>query len=109
MQFPTWLPREEENYSVQGSVFITTIPLGYQLHYKMMNYPGEPEISEDKKSKTFSWKVKDLPAIATGFGSPGWLGINTVVLTAPSQFELGKYEGDMNSWTSFGKFVYELK
>ncbi len=106
--FPRWLPREEENYSVEQSSISIVAPLHYQVRYRAINYDGKPVETEEKDKKTLTWKINDLPAVEDEYASPSWDEINMGVFFAPADFSLGKYRGSMNSWQEFGKFQYAL-
>lgn len=107
--FPLWLPREDEDFSVQQSSISIIFPVDYSIRYKAFNYPGEPITTTARDKKVMTWEVKDLPAIKDEFASPNWYDINTVVLFGPTDFEVQRYSGNMKTWQDFGKFVYSLK
>jgi Domain of Unknown Function with PDB structure (DUF3857)/Transglutaminase-like superfamily len=107
--FPTWLPREDENFSVEQSSISIISPSYYTVRYKVFNYTGEPVQTTDKEKKTMTWQTSGLPAIEDEPFSPRWYELNTVVLFAPAEFEMQNYKGSMNNWQEFGKFVYSLK
>jgi Domain of Unknown Function with PDB structure (DUF3857)/Transglutaminase-like superfamily len=107
--FPVWLPREDENYSVEESSISIICPSTYTIRYKAFNYKEEPVTAAEKDKKILTWEVKDLPAIKDEYASPNWYQLNTVVFFGPTEFEMENYKGNMNSWLEFGKFVYSLK
>jgi carbonic anhydrase len=107
--FPVWLPREDENFSVEQSSISIVCPLSYTIRYKAFNYTGEPAQTTEKDKKIMTWQTSGLPAIEDEFASPSWYELNTVVLFAPTEFEIQNYRGSMNNWQEFGKFVYSLK
>lgn len=108
--FPVWLPREDENFSVEQSSISIVYPDSYSVRYKSFNYNGDPEVTTGEKGKKIlTWKIKELPAIEDEYASPDWFELNTAVLFGPTAFEIEKYNGNMNSWQDFGKFVYSLK
>ncbi|MGQ0738492.1 MAG: DUF3857 domain-containing protein [Bacteroidota bacterium] len=107
--FPVWLPREEENFSVEQSSFMIISPASYTVRYKSFNYTGEPVAGTDKNKKTLNWEVTQLPAVEDEYASPDWHEINTMVFTGPTEFEIEKYRGEMSTWKGFGQFVYSLK
>jgi hypothetical protein len=107
--FPVWLPRENENFSVEQSSISIICPLNYTVRFKAFNYTGEPVQATDKDKKTMSWETTGLPAIEDEYASPSWYELNTVVLFAPTEFEIENYKGNMSNWQEFGKFVYSLK
>ncbi|HWR34181.1 MAG TPA: DUF3857 domain-containing protein, partial [Chitinophagaceae bacterium] len=110
MFFPMWLPREDEQYSVEQSSISIVYPADYTIRFKSYNYNGDPVATAGEKGKkVLTWQIKELPAIDDEFASPSWYEINTAVLFAPAEFELQQYKGSMINWQEFGKFVYQLK
>lgn len=108
--FPIWLPREDENYSVESSSISIIYPESNPVRFRAFNYPGEPlPANKEKGRKELSWSVNALPAIEDEYASPHWFEMNTVVLFGPTVFEMEKYKGNMSSWKEFGDFVYALK
>jgi len=106
--FPVWLPREEENFSVEQSSFMIISPASYAVRYKSFNYTGAPVAGTDKNKKTLNWEVSQLPAVEDEYASPAWYEINPMVFTGPTEFEIEKYSGDMSTWKGFGQFIYSL-
>jgi|CXWL01.1.fsa_nt_gi transglutaminase-like putative cysteine protease len=108
--FPLWLPREDENFSVEQSNISIIFPADYVVRYKAFNYKGEPVTTVmEKNRKMITWEAKELPAMEDEYASPNWFDMNIAVLFGPTAFEIEKYKGNMNSWQDFGKFVYSLK
>ncbi len=107
--FPLWLPREDEFYSVEQGNFTIIAPAAYEVRYRAYNYNGQPlTATTEKGKKSVTWQVALLPAIETEYASPGWLEINPVVITGPTEFEIEKYRGDMSTWEGFGRFIFSL-
>jgi Domain of Unknown Function with PDB structure (DUF3857)/Transglutaminase-like superfamily len=108
--FPVWLPREDEFFSVQQSSISVIAPAGYEFRYRAFNYPGQPTTADGEKGrKILTWQANNLPAMINEYASPNWLELNTAVLFGPTSFSIEKYDGTMNSWKDFGKFIYSLK
>jgi hypothetical protein len=108
MFYPSWMPLEEEYFSVQQSKFIFECPLNYEFRYKTFNYTGQPvEQTTDKKRMT--WEVKEVPAIVREVHSPLLRQLTTLVMFGPTEFEMQSYKGNMKSWQDLGKFIYSLK
>ena len=107
--FPVWLPREDENFSVEQSSISIISPLNYRVRFKAFNYSRDPVQATEQDKKIMTWEIAGLPAIEDEYASPGWYELNTVVLFAPAEFEIENYKGSMNDWKEFGKFVYSLK
>ncbi|MBL0304520.1 MAG: DUF3857 domain-containing protein [Chitinophagaceae bacterium] len=106
---PDWIPQQKGAMSVQHSRLTVLSPVSNPLRYKMFNYKGEPVVAEVKQGKSYTWEVKDLPAIKEEFAAPSWHEITTSVFLATEKFVLEDYQGSNASWKDFGKFVYDLK
>lgn len=109
MFFPVWLPREDENFAVEQSSISMICASDYKVRYSATNYTGEPVITTEKNKKIMTWEIKNLPAIKDEYASPNWFEINTTVFFGPTEFEVEKYKGNMQSWQDFGKFVHALR
>jgi len=107
--FPVWLPREDEEYSVQQSSISIISDASYTVRYRVNNYSGDPVVATEKNDKILTWEVKDLPAIKDEYASPNWYDINTAIFFGPTEFEIEKYKGNMQTWQDFGKFVHALR
>lgn len=108
MFLTNWYPQDDEDLAVEKSNFSVTVPSEYQLRYKMINYKGEPVVSENGGKKTFQWDAQNLVAIKYKFGWPGWRYVAPMVIIAPSDFQIEDYKGSMLSWQDFGKFQLAL-
>lgn len=109
MFFPRWIPVEKEMMSVQYSSFSVVLPADLHFRYKAFNCTAEPVKSTDNNKQVFTWKLQDFNAVKKESYAPSWLELLPCVFTAPSEFAIQGYQGNMNSWQDFGKFVYALK
>lgn len=85
---PDWIPQQKGAMSVQHSRLTVLSPVSNPLRYKMFNYKGEPVVAEVKQGKSYTWEVKDLPAIKEEFATPSWHEITTSVFLATEKFVL---------------------
>lgn len=108
MFFPSWVPVFGELISVEKSSFAVDVPSGYLLRYKEFNYSREPDIKESGKSKIYTWSLANFESIKREYAAPSWKNIAPYVLFAPSSFVIEDYKGNMNDWSSFGKFILSL-
>ncbi|OIR13138.1 transglutaminase-like superfamily protein [mine drainage metagenome] len=107
-QLPVWDPIESENFSVQQSNFSVEVPTGYKIHYKLLNTTAQPKIMDAGNKTFYQWEVKNIKAIED---EPLMDDINNHipgVYITPSNFEIGGYKGNMDSWNDLGKFIVEL-
>ena len=106
--FPEWMPQSGPKISVESSRLSFETPKDYNLRYKMFHYAGMPQAKELKNTKICSWELGLVPAREEEAFAPEWNQLVTRVLTAPSDFEIGGYKGNMDSWQQFGKFMTAL-
>lgn len=106
--FPGWFPVADEEYSVEQSRFIVETPPGYNLRIKENMIATPPQKAESNKSTTYTWELKNYPAIQYERLQPSITTLVPVVLVGPGDFMLGKYKGNMSSWLELGKFQAEL-
>ncbi len=104
----TWCPQQDFEFSVESSKMELSCPLAYELRYMAFLYKDEPVIIQNTSTKTYTWEIKNLPAIEEEFNPPSWNSITTTVYLAPSEFEMEDYEGRMDNWLNFGKFIFAL-
>jgi hypothetical protein len=109
MFFPGWIPAGGEKLSVEQSHFSIVCPSDYQLRFKEFNYSGEPVVATEKNKKITTWVATNIPAIVKETACPRWHELTTMVITGPTDFQLGDYKGNMNTWQDYGKFLYALK
>lgn len=108
MFIPTWIPIEDEDFSVEKSIFEISCPADYKIRYKAFNYNNEPAIS-GTNAKLYRWEAKNLTAIKDEYACPEWRKITPTVVVGATNFEIDGYKGNMADWKEFGKFVYSLK
>ncbi|MBO9619154.1 MAG: DUF3857 domain-containing protein [Niabella sp.] len=106
--FPEWMPQSSPKVAVESSKLVFEVPDNYKLRYKMFRYSGEPEIKKDKNSNRYTWQINSKTAKPVESYAPEWNQQVTRVLTAPADFEIGGYKGNMDSWQNFGKFIASL-
>jgi hypothetical protein len=109
MFYPDWFPQFRSLMAVEESRFVFSCPESYEFRYKAYQYDVAPLVAHDKGSKTYTWEVKNLPAIIGESYSPGIRKIAPLVLFGPTEFEMQGYKGNMKSWQDLGKFIYSLK
>ena len=104
-----WVPQGFNQASVELTRFVVIAPKDYPLRYKSENFFFKPEIREQGEKKIYTWEMKNLPAKRNLAAEPFSFSIYPFVIIAPSDFEAQGYKGNMNSWESYGRFIYELK
>ncbi|MEN7548567.1 DUF3857 domain-containing protein [Rapidithrix thailandica] len=105
---PTWMPQSAEKMAVEYALLKVHIPNNLKIRSKELNLPKPGKINKTEGSTTYTWEVKQLSAIKEEPFSPRWDEQTPSVIFAPSQFEMGGYSGNMDSWEGFGKWIAQL-
>jgi len=108
MDFSDWIPMGAPRVSVQLSRYVIIAPKDYVVRYKASNCNVKPVITEDGNKKTYTWEIKNLPAISMENDAPSIKELVPNVMFAPSDFEVEGYKGNMSTWEDYGKFIYQL-
>lgn len=108
VSYPTFYPVYKEHLSVQAAELQVLLPKGFSIRYKSANALLEPEIISDDKESSYSWKFSDIPVYKQEVLGPKMYDAVPMIYTAPNEFEMAGYKGDMSSWESFGKWYFLL-
>ena len=105
--YPSWYIKSY-GVSVQESSFQITLPETNGVQYKAYNLEIDPTQTKENGKKTLVWKIENSKAIKHESYMPIYDAVLPHVIISPTNFKLGKYEGEMTSWDSYGKFMYKL-
>ena len=105
--YPTWSPQNSKTSLVE-SYFYLQLPASMTFRYKAMNLSEEPATKEIDGNKAYSWQIKNQKVILVEDFTPDTYHPFPLLFTLPNDFEVDGYKGNMESWESFGKFMYEL-
>lgn len=109
MFYPTWIPQQALHTSVEQATFTITMPTGLSLRYKETNLPSPAVVTPlPTGGRAYTWQVTNRPVLETEPLAPPLQEQLPVVYTAPSQFEVQHYKGDLTTWTDLGRFYYAL-
>ncbi|MFA4864974.1 MAG: DUF3857 and transglutaminase domain-containing protein, partial [Bacteroidales bacterium] len=107
-QYPSWVPQPAYNLAVEKSSFKALIPKNQDFRYLERSIPSSVKFTSDEKNKIYYWEASNLKAIEREPYSSPSREIFPIVLMAPSQFEIGGFEGNVDSWASLGDWFYTL-
>lgn len=99
---------QEDNEAVELSSFIIKVPKSIGVRYKEQRTKILPDSTDDGKTITYKWSVKDLAAIKDEKGSAGGQWTDPAIRLAPNKFKIYNSNGDMSSWKNFGLWEKEL-
>ena len=103
--YPSFYPQEdEENMTVESSLFKVKMPSGMELRYKLINGMSKPNIEDIDGGKTYTWAVKGLKHYENEPYAPQWIQKGMGVLTAPNEFEIEGFKGSAKTWKELGDF-----
>ncbi|MEL6987346.1 MAG: DUF3857 and transglutaminase domain-containing protein [Bacteroidota bacterium] len=105
--YPSWHIMDY-GVAIQSSEFSLSFPSEYEVQYRAYNIDIEPQKSTDKGKTILDWKIENKNAVRYESYAPIRSSLLPYVALSPSQFQLGKYKGDMTSWENYGKFMYDL-
>lgn len=106
--YPPWVPVIDYKVSVQQSSYKALIPSSMDFRYKAANLSSEPFITNDNGKKAYEWSMIDYPAFKSEPYSPRGNHIFPLVYLSPNNFVYDGYKGNMETWKSYGKWVYDL-
>ncbi|MEY4539434.1 MAG: hypothetical protein RLZZ306_1191 [Bacteroidota bacterium] len=103
--YPSFYPQEdEENMTVESSLFKVKMPAGMELRYKLINGMSKPNIEDIDGGKTYTWAVKGMKQYENEPYAPLWIQKGMGVLTAPNEFETEGFKGSAKTWKELGDF-----
>jgi transglutaminase-like putative cysteine protease len=103
--YPSFYPQEdEENMTVESSLFKVKMPAGMELRYKLLNGMSKPNVEDIDGGKTYTWAVKGLKHYENEPYAPLWIQKGMGVLTAPNEFETEGFKGNAKTWKELGDF-----
>lgn len=103
--YPDWTVYEDYNIAVEKSRFAIIAPNGFKIRYLEKLIVDKCKKSEGKDKTTYAWTAENMTAIKKEPYSLSIEEYTPVVYTAPSDFEMGSYKGNLESWNNFGKWI----
>lgn len=108
MFYPTWLPLDQENLSVEKASLRVEMPKGMKLRYHESNMPDNVKQETTATHDVYLWQVQNLTPVRQEPYGPELIDMVPMVRTAPTVFEVDGYQGNMESWESYGLFIDKL-
>jgi hypothetical protein len=108
MGYPSWFPQSSFDISVENASMKLIVPKDFNFNVKSRNLTDSLQIIDLGSSTQYLWKTENLKAMDYEPYSVGIKEVAPNVLLAPSNFQLENYKGNLDSWESFGRFVFKL-
>ena len=105
--YASWMPQQYKT-SVENSIFEFILPENMDFRYKAINLPQTPEIKKEEGQKKHIWQLQQKVVVSKEANTPDTYQPLPILRTLPNDFEVDGYKGNMETWQSFGQFMYEL-
>jgi hypothetical protein len=100
---------QEDNESVESSVFKVIVPADLDLRYMEQKVKLIPNIAFEGKNKVYTWQTKSLKALKRDEDGAVASAANPAIIISPNKFRCFNTYGDMSTWKTFGQWAYELQ
>jgi hypothetical protein len=107
--YDDWGFRSQPDVSVQqsGAQFVVKKGLGFRVYEENLKFKCDT-FSMDK-NMIYTWQEENIPAVKNEeLYSISFTDQAPYILTAPNQFVMGGFKGDMETWEKFGDWFYKL-
>jgi hypothetical protein len=106
--YPVWVPLGSEKTSLEKATFQVLMPKGMKLRYRETNLPQKVKQESTATHDVYGWEIHNLTPIEQEPYGPTMAEVIPMVRTAPADFEVQGYKGNMETWESYGKWVSKL-
>ena len=107
INWPEWYA-QPTSHPVENSRFIVTLPRDMPLREWTNRDSVKCTRTADGMFMVYSWADSMMPGISEEFRRDDWEDLTTVVRIAPGKFSIDGFNGDLSSWTTFGKWYEKL-
>jgi transglutaminase-like putative cysteine protease len=109
MFYPAWYPQGGESEAVEQATFTVDMPRDLAFRFKSFNLPDPVRTPADADGRTTCrWQVTNLPAREAEPQAPPTYELRPAVFTAPTEFEVQDYRGNLRTWNDLGLFYNAL-
>lgn len=109
LSYPSFCPQRYYNIAVNHAVYqMTWNADDINVRYKAMNLQTAPTIQQIGKKTSLQYSMYDLHPVKRVYFAPSLDEQVPFVLFAPEEIRYHGTIGSMSSWTSFGKWQYDL-
>jgi len=98
---------QELEQSIQSETYKVIADNKVGFRYRNKNVQIKPDKNSKDSLNTYIWTVKNLKALKPEEGSETWTRLPYVIF-GTSSFDCYGFNGDMSTWQSFGKWMYNL-
>lgn len=108
INYPSWSFQESRDVSVEKSGIQFIVPANEKLRYYEQSLKNKVDsvIIDDKK--IYTWQENNITALAALSPLARTAFLRPLLFTAPLTFNYAGFNGSLNSWKSFGEWVYTI-
>jgi hypothetical protein len=107
LEYPDWYVINDYNIAIEKSTFTIIAPKDFKFRYLEKNLE-KCTITEEDGKLYYKWQVESLPAMKKEPFSLLLSEITPVVYSAPSDFEISGFKGNLDTWENFGNWINTL-
>jgi len=107
LHFPSWQPQQDDKIRVLSSKFIVKDFSKNSFRYYSVKL-DEPEKNSTATYDEYKWEANDLAPYKYEDYNYDIEDYTPILYTAPNNFEVDGFVGDMSSWESFGNWSKKL-
>jgi transglutaminase-like putative cysteine protease len=106
---PSFMPLPDEKIATQKASLQLSYPPDLALRYELQNINEKPASGKTPEGfEVLTWSFENLMPIKLEPLGPRASEVFPRIRTAPTKFEFEGYQGTMNSWDEFGKWIASL-
>lgn len=105
---PSWIPVAGYDVAVEKSLFRIISPSDCSIKFKKRNLNSEEKVIEEDGKVFVEWELSAYMPVESEAYSPDPLEFLPSVKTAPVDFVLDRYSGNMSTWKDFGMWQLKL-
>ena len=105
--YSLWRPQQYKT-SVQNSSYTITTPTGIAFRHRATNLNDEPNRVLNSSTVGHTWQLTNRRVVSREPYAPDTFQPLPELQVLPNEFKVDGHVGNMETWQSFGQFMYEL-
>ena len=108
LYLPEFNPYQNYNTSIVSSTYKIQMPENCSIRYYNQNNTWQPVTETKNNLTTYTFEIKNKPAIKEETNAPDFDKIVPKVIIAPNQISYYGYKEKFEKWSDFGKWIIQL-
>lgn len=105
LNYPSWFPHDShESLAIEQASYKVVVPNNLNLRYLELNGIAHAIIEKNVEQTSYTWTIKQVATYESEVFSPKINKLGQGVQTAPNEFEVEGFKGNMETWKSLGDF-----